>query len=229
MKPYYTCSGITIYHGDSRVIVPELMGGGTVKFDLLLTDPAYGIGADSVARATARQRIAANGKTNAGRGWKDYGDSDWDLERTPPELLHAAIACAENAIVWGGNYFADFLPPTMGWLVWDKMQRDFSLADGELAWTSFQKALRIFSVSRGEAILDVKQHPTQKSLEVMRRSLLYADRAGGKMVASVLDPFMGSGTTLRACKDLARKCVGIDKEERYCEIAASRLRQEVLL
>ena len=163
------------------------------------------------------------------RGYKDYGDSNWDAERTEPTLLLEAIAVAHNAIVWGGNYFADVLPPSMGWLVWNKMQREFSLADGELAWTSFNKALRIFDVSRGAAVQDVKQHPTQKSLELMRRCILWADRAYGKPIETILDCFMGSGTTLRAAKDLGRKCVGIDREQRYCEIAASRMRQEVLL
>ena len=89
-----------------------------------------------------------------------------------------ALACAENAIVWGGNYFADVLPPTMGWLVWNKMQRDFSLSDGELAWTSYEKALRICDISRGKALTDGKEHPTQKSLDLMRWCIDYADRAG---------------------------------------------------
>lgn len=115
----------------------------------------------------------------------------------------------------------------MGWLVWNKMQRGFSLADGELAWTSFNNALRIFDVSRGAALQDGKEHPTQKSLEVMGHSILYADRHG--VAATILDPFMGSGTTLRAAKDLSRKAIGIEIDEKYCEIAAKRMAQEVLL
>lgn len=136
-------------------------------------------------------------------------------------------AWCDEQIIWGGNYFADVLPPKMGWLVWNKMQREFSLADGELAWSSYEKALRIADISRGAALQDGKQHPTQKSVELMRWCLSYADRAGGKQIETVLDPFAGSGTTGRACKDLGRKCVMIEREEAYCEIAAKRMGQEV--
>lgn len=223
LEPYYQDDAVTIYHGDSEQVLPELPA-----FDLLLTDPKYGIGADKAANQAARQRIDANGKTKAGRGWKDYGSSDWDAEKTPPELIHLAMGRCRDAIIWGGNYFADHLPPKMGWLVWNKMQRDFSLADGELAWTSFDKALRIADISRGQALQDGKEHPTQKSLELMRWCVGYADRAAAHPAKTILDPFMGSGTTLRAAKDLERRAVGIEMEEKYCEIAAKRMAQEVL-
>lgn len=108
------------------------------------------------------------------------------------------------------------------------MQRDFSLADAELAWTSYDKATRIADISRGKALQDVKQHPTQKSLELMMFCIAYADRSGGKKIETILDPFGGSGTTARACKDLQRKCVLIEREEKYCEIAVQRMSQEVL-
>lgn len=110
----------------------------------------------------------------------------------------------------------------MGYLVWYKMQTDFSLADCEMAWRSKQCAARVFPYSRAKALQDVKQHPTQKSLALMQWCL---NQAGEPK--TVLDPFMGSGTTLRACKDAGIQCVGIDIEERYCEIAARRMEQDV--
>jgi len=204
MKPYYDDGkGIAIYHGDCKEGLPMLP-----KVDLVLTDPAYGINAD-------RDR---NSQVN---GWRDYGATGWDKERTPPSLIFMALDAAENAIIWGGNYFTDCLPPSMGWLAWDKGQIDFSLADFELAWTSFHRASRRLMLPRA-AVKDGREHPTQKPLKLMTWCLNFAPDA-----QTVIDPFMGSGTTLRACKDLGRKCIGIELEERYCEIAAKRMAQEV--
>lgn len=210
-SPYYSHGGITIYHGDCRVILPALG-----KSDLLLTDPPYGINAD-------RDR---NCRVN---GWVDYGSSGWDKERPDRETLQASRGAARHAIIWGGNYFTDYLPASMGWLSWDKGQRDFSLADFELAWTSFQSACRVFEYARGKALAaDLREHPTQKPVELMRFCIQHADKRASRRIESVVDSFMGSGTTLRAAKDLERKAIGIEIEEKYCEIAARRLEQEVL-
>lgn len=116
----------------------------------------------------------------------------------------------------------------MGWLVWDKGQRDFSLADGELAWTSFDKALRIKTIARGLALQDGKVHPTQKSLEIMKWSILCAERNMGRKVEIVLDCFLGSGTTAKACRELGRNFIGIEISPEYCQIAEDRLKQQVL-
>jgi len=203
LKPYYEESGITIYHGDCRQILPQL-----ARFDLLLTDPPYGVDAD-------RDR---NSQKN---GWVDYGSTGWDKAPITKEHLDMCRASCDKAVIWGGNYFE--LPPSMGWLCWNKGQRAFSLADGELAWTSERQAMRIFDYSRGEALQDGKQHPTQKPIALMKWCI---GRMG--LVCSIVDPFMGSGTSLVAAKDLGIIATGIELEERYCEIAANRLRQSVL-
>ena len=114
----------------------------------------------------------------------------------------------------------------MGWLVWDKGQRDFSLADGELAWTSFNKALRIFTLPRSTALKDGKRHPTQKSQTVMCWCIQYADRGEKKENELILDPFLGSGTTAVAAEKLGRRWIGIEISEKYCEIAAKRIKVE---
>lgn len=210
-RPYYQDDAVTIYHGDCRALVP-LLG----KFDLLLTDPPYGIGADNRKRILSRAKLAAA---------RDYGDSEWDSEAPDRQTLDIVRAACRKQIIWGGNYFE--LPPCKGPLVWDKENGDNDFADGELAWNNLGIALRIkrhlwagMLRKGGES----REHPTQKPLDVIAWALSLA----GDDVATVLDPFAGSGTTGRACKDLGRKCVLIEREERYCEIAARRMRQEVL-
>lgn len=125
---------------------------------------------------------------------------------------------SKEQIIWGGNYFTDILPPTMRWLVWDKGQRDFSLADFEMAWTSQWKAARIFDYARGKALRDGKEHPTQKPVELMSWCLTFVPKA-----KSILDPFMGSGTTGVACARVGRPFVGIEREPKYFEIACRRV------
>ncbi len=203
----------TLYHGDCREVLP-----GLPKHDLLLTDPPYGIGADAAAKAAADSRIKANGNSKAGRGWKDYGKTDWDSERPAPWLFGLIQEKGDECVIWGGNYFTDLLPPSMRWLVWDKGQRDFSLADCEFAWSSEHKAARVLTLSRGEALQDGKEHPTQKPVRLMSWCLEMHPQA-----MTVLDPFMGSGTTGVACIQLGRKFTGIERERKYFDIACERI------
>lgn len=206
MVPYYKDSAVTIYHGDCLEIVPELG-----QFDLLLTDPPYGIGKDG--------QLASTGKHG---GRKAYDFKDWDSVRPAREVFDLLLSCTRSQVIWGGNYFADLLPPTMKWLVWDKGQR-INQSDGELAWTSKQGALRILTLNRVEIQLDGAQHPTQKPQKLLSWCFSHFPDA-----QTILDPFAGSGTTGRAAKDLGRKAVLIEREESYCEIAARRMGQEVL-
>jgi DNA modification methylase len=209
MKPYFEENGIVIYHADCRDVLPSLP-----KVDLVLTDPPYGI--------NAANRPDGGAVCSRASGSKNYGErSVWDEAVASQELVDDAIAKGREAIVWGGNYY--LLPPSSCWLIWDKGQRDFSLADAELAWTSMSRATRIITLSRGEALLDGRFHPTQKPLVVIKWAIQQC-----KGVETILDPFMGSGTTLRAAKDLGRMAIGIEIEEKYCEIAAKRMSQEVL-
>ncbi len=208
MKPYYEEDGVTIYHGDCREVLP------LVQADVLVTDPPYGIGASW----TSREMIGTRGSSRLwGKG------ETWDDAPVSDDLLALATSMTRQAIVWGGNYYR--LPPSRCWLVWDKVQ-EFTGADAELAWTNLDAAVRVFRMSRIDAYqnmaTETKAHPTQKPLGLMKWCLgLVTD-------GSVLDPFMGSGSTLRAAKDLGRKAIGIEIEERYCEIAVNRLRQRVL-
>lgn len=202
----------TLYLGDSMEVMPTLG-----KVDAVVTDPPYGIGADKAAKAAADARIKAKGKSKAGRGWKDYGDTSWDDIRPPKEIFDMIRQGSKQQIIWGGNYFTDYLPPTMQWLVWDKGQRDFSLADCEFAWSSNHKASRIFDYPRAKALQDGKQHPTQKPIALMKWCL------GFVTGETILDPFMGSGTTGVACAKLGRKFIGIELNEDYFNIACKRI------
>ena len=182
--------------------------------DLLLTDPPYGIG-EARGKNKSRSVLAVA---------RDYGVSSWDNE-TSDEAVALAIGLARWSIVFGGNFYA--LPPASCWLVWDKENGNSDFADCELAWTNLKKAVRRFRylwAGMLKARPEVRYHPTQKPLAVMAWCLRQAPRD----VKTVLDPFMGSGTTLRAAKDAGLSCVGIEREEKYCEVAADRLRQEVL-
>lgn len=210
MQPYYEENGITIYHGDCREILPCLP-----KVDLVLTDPPYGIDLDT---SQSKYAVRGNGYT------KVQGDT---VNFEPAFLLDYP-----NVILWGGNCFASRLPDRAGWLSWVKInQNDTSIrqSETEFAWTNCidrPKAFRFTWIGAGKEEREVNgvqmYHPCQKPVALMKWCIEQVD------CNLILDPFMGSGTTLRAAKDLGRKAIGIEIEERYCEIAVNRLRQEVL-
>jgi len=208
MKPYYQDDAVTIYHGDCREIVP-----GLGRFGLLLTDPPYGIGAHAMTLGNGRRKL-------------DRGDGDWDAAAPARWVLDMCREHTESAILWGGNYF-EGLPPARGWLVWDKGTGENDFADAELAWTNLDTVVKKFFRSWvGANARDrdaARQHPTQKPLALMNWCIGLAGDA-----QTILDPFAGSCTTARAAKDLGRKCVCIEREERYCEIGARRMQQECL-
>lgn len=198
-----TIGNATLYHGDCLEILPTLP-----RVDAVVTDPPYGIGADAHAGPESS-------------GWKQYGKGGWDKERPSAAVFSLIVNAGEVIIVWGGNYFTDILPPTMQWLVWDKGQRDFSLADCEFAWSSQRRAARVFSYSRGAALQDGKVHPTQKPVALMEWCI---EQVANKP-RTILDPFMGSGTTGVACMNLGRKFIGIEIERKYFDIACERIDQ----
>ena len=184
--------------------VDRLMSGS--KADLLLTDPPYGI---DYGRA---------GEFSASHGWGKWRENvEWDKERPSRKTMESALSMAREAIVWGGNYFTDYLPPSMGWLVWDKGQRKFSLADCELAWRSERKAARVLTLSRAKALQDGKQHPTQKPVGLMSWCIEQANEP-----KTIYDPFLGSGTTLIAAEQLGRKCYGMEISPAYCDVIVKR-------
>jgi DNA modification methylase len=190
----------TLYHGDCREILPTLG-----KMDAVVTDPPYGIGEDGGKfRGRLGQNIRVHQKLN------------WDSHRPSKDIFDFILQMSDHQIIWGGNYFADMLPPSKGWLYWQKlMGGDFS--DGELAWTNRDKALREFTCCpKGKG----GDHPTQKPIQLMQWCLNFLPKA-----ETILDPFMGSGTTGVACVNLNRKFIGIELEQSYFDIACRRIEQ----
>jgi len=212
MTPYYEKDGIVIYHGDCREILPTL---GPV--DLVLTDPPYGISYFTTGRLREYRR------DKAFTGDKDFND---------PSFL---FSCGEYHIIWGANNWCSKMPDFSGWLVWYKNTNQeqngkWPQSDAELAWTNVTKKVLVYQHTWQGCIRPHPDengrrlpHPTQKPIMLMLWCInLAADSV------TIFDPFMGSGTTLVAAKQLGRKAIGIEIEEKYCEIAVERLRQGVL-
>ena len=185
----------TLYLGDCMEILPTLE-----RVDAVITDPPYGIGAN---------------KQTLGKGKKEFhrGD-DWDNKAPDIRIF---LKAGVTACFWGGNYFTDQLPVTNDWLIWHKLNDGRSFSECEMAWTNFGKQTRHLSHHwSGEE----KLHPTMKPLEVMKWCI---DQAGNP--ESILDPFMGSGTTGVAAVQMGRKFIGIEREPKYFDIACKRIEQ----
>jgi DNA modification methylase len=199
-------------------LIEKLLDGK--KAELLLTDPPYGIDYGGMLKGKG------DGKGGADKnGWKSYDAPDWDKSKPENGVLQYLCEITDNQIIWGGNYFTDDLPPTMGWLIWDKGQRGFSLADGEMAWTSFNNALRIKEYARAKANREEKNHPTQKPQEIMNWCFEYADRHSKKEIKLVLDAYLGSGSTMVASHQLKRKCYGMELDPKYCQVIIDRMKK----
>ena len=175
-------------------------------FNLAIVDPPYGIGAENHA-----------GKKE--NGWKQWDKKNWDNEIPNQKYFNELKRVSKNQIVWGGNYMTEFLPPSMGWVIWDKGQRDFSLADGEMAWTSFDKAMRIWEYSRAKTIIDNKIHPTQKPVALYKWLLdKYA-----KPTDKILDTHLGSGSIAIACHDYGFDLTACELDKEYFDKAMQRI------
>jgi len=175
------------------------------KVDAVITDPPYGL-ADKLCGGTWGKQYEGESK-------------DWDAK--PWEVTPLFLSSAEKFVIWGGNYFN--LPPSRCWLIHDKTIRGMTFADAEMAWTNFDKNTRVFSylVPRG-FLGGQREHPTQKPLALMHWCI---EQAGNP--ETILDPFMGSGTTGVAAIQLGRKFIGIEREPKYFDIAVNRIEQAV--
>lgn len=210
MTPYYEHAGITIYHGDCREMLPLLPA-----VDLVLTDPPYGMKWKFTGQGSGAG--AQGGRGSRFSGASIVGDEkDFD----PSFLLHYP-----KVILWGFHHFPQYL--TRGTvLVWvKKYESGFGtfLSDADLAWMKGGCGVYLSRTINPASFQNEREHPTQKPSGLMKWCIDKAQTRG-----PILDPFMGSGTTLLAAKDCGWPAIGIEIEERYCEIAAKRLSQEVL-
>lgn len=223
MKPYYSEAGITIYHGDCR----EVVGALCCQPDLVLADPPYGV--PSLQHGGGG--FSANRMRNASR--KMYARTNEPVTGNSQPFDPSPWLSYPKVILWGANHYADRLPPSKAWIAWDKREGQTSdyNADAELAWTNTRNQLRLYSqlwrgmCIRGEENGKRRLHPTQKPVALMRECIKYARLSPNSLI---LDPFMGSGTVLVAAYREGHRAIGVEIEERYCEIAAKRLAQGVL-
>lgn len=189
----------TLYLGDCMDILPTLD-----KVDAVITDPPYGMG----------DKLFGSGSSRWAKLHNERGGFSWDQEA--PSVVLDLPAMAAKAIIWGGNFFS--LPPSRAWLVWNKIVRNFSTSVCELAWTSLDRPINAFDYSHGQLATEGKHHPTQKPLPLMKWCI---EQCGD--VQTILDPFMGSGTTGVAAIQMGRKFIGIEREPRYFDIACERI------
>ncbi len=187
--------------------------------DLILTDPPYGIG-----------KIESYGQGNKAQG-KKQKDYTWNDKIPSKEIFDEMFRISKHQIIWGGNYFVEYLKNSPSWIVWDKENGGTDFADCELAWTSFKTAVRKFKW-RWSGMLqeqmgrkkEWRPHPTQKPIELMRWCLSKYSEEG----MLIFDGFAGSFTTAVACKDLKRNFISCDLEEEYCKIGKERMKQQLL-
>jgi DNA modification methylase len=216
-QPYYQDDFVTIYHGDCREVDAWRVA------DVVVSDPPYGV--------AVRTDYAARGRESIAR-CNDFVPIQGDDEPFDPALFDLT----KPTVLFGGNHYASRLPDSPSWVVWDKLDgltstREVGFndqADAELIWTNLGGPARLMAqrwMGAMKAGVDRsvrRSHPTQKPVELLTRLI------GLCPPGVIADPFMGSGTTLRAAKNLGRRAIGVEIEEHYCEIAALRLSQEVL-
>ena len=185
-------------------------------FDLAIVDPPYGIGIDKSMNAN-------KGK----QGFKQYRETEWDNETPKQEYFDELFRVSKNHIIWGGNYFIDKIKkPSQCFLIWNKVQRDFTMSDAEIAWTSFDKTIRCFDLSRGGAMgcnnrNGGKLHPTQKPVKLYEWLLMNYAKEGDK----ILDTHLGSGSIAIACHNLGYDLTACELDEDYYLSAMKRINQ----
>jgi hypothetical protein len=207
--------------------VAKLMNGE--KADMVFTDPPYGIKVVNNTSVGGGGALKFGGKTgkvvNSTKGFSEIiGDDTTD---TAKEFYNTCVSLGfENFIIFGGNYFTDFLPPSMGWIVWYKKNTG-NFADFEMAWTSYNKAARLYEylwngLSReGSRELELvkRVHPTQKPVGLNMQILQNYD------CDIIYDGFTGSGSTMVAAHQLKRKCYGMELDPKYCQVIVDRMKK----
>lgn len=178
-------------------------------WELAICDPPYGIGAN---------------KEKPHNGWQDWGIKQWDNDAPEQDYFNELFRVSKNQIIWGANHFIERINRNSPcWILWDKGQRDFSLADGELAWASFNKAMRIFSFSRAAALREGKVHPTQKPVALYKWLLTNYAKPG----QTILDTHLGSGSSRIAAYDLGFDFTGYELDKDYFEAQEQRFARHI--
>ena len=175
-------------------------------FELAIIDPPYGIGA---------------GKMTIGSGQHIFKKGDWDSKTPDKKYFDELFRISKNQIIWGGNYYSNFLEPTPHWVVWDKMNPNLSFAEGELAWIRNGKNLRIFKKYFANLPDGKKIHPTQKPVALYRWLLHNYAKPGDK----IIDTHSGSGSCAIACHIEKHDFLAIEKDPDYHAASVKRLEE----
>lgn len=226
IEPYYDRDGITVYHAKCETILPEI---DPASVSLLIADPPYGV----MAAEASGQRRRRDPSTATHRRDRIVNPG-WDPIKGDQEPFDPAhLLTFPRIVLFGANYYADKLPPSESWIVWDKREDapSDSNADAELIWTNcggtvrtYRQCWRGFTRARDSLEPTKHVHPTQKPINLMMWLLERYTRPGDL----VLDPYTGSGPVPKACQLLGRLCIAIDMVETYCATTVNRLAQSVL-
>jgi len=211
-----------IINADSLTVLKQLPDK---CIDLILTDPPYGINVSkSVYNVEAGQKRSHNAKAVAGT----YKHADWDSDIPTKEYFDEMERVAKHRIIFGGNYFTEYLKPSSGWIFWDKNNGTNDFGDGELAWTDFNKAIRKYQYTwNGMLQEDMKNkeiriHPTQKPVGLLMKILRDYSEPGWL----VMDPFSGSGSTAIACERWGLPFICVERDVDYYKVSIKRLDDE---
>jgi len=207
---------ITITNEDNMLLMARYPDN---YFDLAIVDPPYGINADKGIQ-----------KNEGKFGYKKHRHTNWDSSIPTKEYFNELKRVSKNQIIWGGNYFTEYLEPVMSWIIWDKMQYNFSFAHGEMAWNSFETKLRIFRYARGNESgfapkiqQGMKQglniHPTQKPIQLYKWLLDNYAKENDK----ILDTHLGSGSIAIACHDYKYELTACELDKEYYDKAIQRI------
>ena len=219
-------NGIHFYHQDCMLAMQEFPDK---YFDLAIVDPVYGDVTGNGYTTSAHDGEAHHIGTGLGMQ-KAYHRAMWEQPKTPPEYFKELFRVSKNQIIWGANFFTDSLPPSQGWVVWDKQHPEgLKFSDSELAYTSFNMRQRIFRFMwNGMLQGDMKNkekriHVTQKPVALYRWLLENYAQKGDK----ILDTHVGSASSLVACYDMGFEAWGYEIDEVYYGLACERLEEEM--
>lgn len=183
-------------------------------FDLAIVDPPYGIGIDG-----QKKSVNKNPKHNR----KNHEKKNWDECIPSINYFQELFRVSRNQIIWGGNYFTEYLNPTKAWIFWYKGQNDLTMSDGEMAWTSFDKVTRQININRAELIKQNTFHPTEKPIKLYKWILdKYA-----KSCNKILDTHLGSGSIAIACHDYSFELTACELDEDYYNASIERIKRHV--
>ena len=179
-------------------------------FDLAIVDPPYGLGIDG-----QKKSINKNPKHNR----KEHSQKRWDNSIPDLEYFNELKRVSKNQIIWGANYFTEYLKPTKAWIFWYKGQRDLTMSDGEMAWTSFDTVTRQFELNRASLIAQNTFHPTEKPYKLYKWILDKYAKKGDK----ILDTHLGSGSIAIAAHDYGFELTACELDKEYYDKAIQRI------